>query len=60
MKESEPSKESVWQIMVLFGIRLSGIHVLGLSIFNGDAKIDPISMPIEGCCRTLISNAVER
>ena len=52
MKESEPSKESV---MILFGT-ISGMHVLGLtSIFNGDAKIDPISMPIEEFYRILIS-----
>jgi hypothetical protein len=60
VKESELSKESVWQVMILFGTRLSGMHVLGLSIFNGDVSIDPMSMPIEGCCRILISNAVER
>ena len=42
MKESELSKESVWQVMILFGTRLSGMHVLGLSIFNGDASMLPL------------------
>ena len=58
VKQSEPSKESVWQVMVLFGTRLRGVQVLGLSIFNGDAKIGP--MPIKECYRIFISNAAER